>query len=163
MHQLAPAVVAASLAFVLPTAALAQRPDFSGTWTMDPSRSASAVQNDPIKSKSVVIHQSGNELTIERTTDGKTHSVRYKLGAPDSRSAGATANESMWYWDGPRLVTETVGNVSEVTVRTKEVHSLDPTGAELTIETLLVVEHGYTLRGAKNYSSGKDVYKKTGQ
>ena len=39
-------------------------------------------------------------------------------------------------------------------------HSLDPSGDEMTVETLLVVEHGYTLRGAQNYANGKDVYKR---
>jgi hypothetical protein len=156
-------VIAVALAFiVLPTPARAQtKPDFSGTWTMDASRSASAVQNEPIRSKSMVIRQTATELTIERTTDGNNQTIRYKPGAPDSKgSSAATAAESIWYWDGSRLVTETVGNISEATVRTKEVLSLDTSGNELTVETLLVVEHGYTLTGAKNYSSGKDVYKR---
>ena len=34
------------------------------------------------------------------------------------------------------------------------------TAGELTVESLLIVEHGYTLRGSQNYGSGKDVFKK---
>jgi hypothetical protein len=30
----------------------------------------------------------------------------------------------------------------------------------MSIETLLVVEHGYSLRGAQTYGSGKDVYRR---
>jgi hypothetical protein len=70
---------------------------------------------------------------------------------------------SVWYWDDRKLVTETVRNVSDKTVRTREVHALDSAGDEMTVETLLVVEHGYTLRGAQNYANGKDVYKRVKQ
>ena len=44
-HILAVLVVA----LVLPATAHSQgKPDFSGTWTMDPSRSQAAVQNEPV-------------------------------------------------------------------------------------------------------------------
>jgi hypothetical protein len=30
----------------------------------------------------------------------------------------------------------------------------------MSVDTLLVVEHGYSQRGARNYGSGKDVYRR---
>jgi hypothetical protein len=164
MKHLAPA--AALIAFLLVPQISAQtqtRPDFSGTWIMDASRSQSAVQNEPIKSMKLVITQSPIDLRIETTRDEKVQTITYKPGSADSLNAvNARSNllASTWYWDGPRLVTETLGDINGATMRTKQVHTIDGTGTELTVETLLVVEHGYTLRGAQNYGVGKDVFKK---
>jgi len=165
MRSLAPAVllVASSL---IASAAAQSRPDFSGTWNLDPSQSALAVQNEPVKSRALVINQGATELTIETRQDDKSDTVRYQPGGPGAMSNSGGRSSllaSVWYWDGGKLVTETVRNVSDKTVRTREVHALDAAGEEMTVETLLVVEHGYTLRGAQNYANGKDVYKRAKQ
>ena len=55
---------------------------------------------------------------------------------------------------------KTVRDVNGQTVRTKEVRVLEAAGTEMSVDTLLVVEHGYSQRGAQNYGSGKDIYKK---
>jgi hypothetical protein len=63
-------------------------------------------------------------------------------------------------------VTETVrlaSDAPEGTFRTKEVRTLDRSGTEMTVETILVVEHGYTLKGTKNHETGRDVYRKIGR
>ena len=39
---------------------------------------------------------------------------------------------------------------------TKESRRLN--GGEMVVETVLVVQHGYTLKGTQNYGSGKDVF-----
>ncbi len=165
MKSTAPAVLFA--VFCLSPATSAQdHPDLSGTWTMDPSRSALAVQNEPVRSRTLVINQSATELAIETRREDKSDTVRYQPGGPGAMSSAGGRSSllaSVWYWDGRKLVTETVRNVSDATVRTREVHTLDPGGDEMTVETLLVVEHGYTLRGAQNYANGKDVYKRVKQ
>ena len=79
--------------------------------------------------------------------------------------AGPGSPPSRYYWDGVKLVTETVrlaSDAPEGTFRTKEVRTLDGSGTEMTVETMLVVEHGYTLKGTKNHETGKDVYRKSG-
>ena len=38
--------------------------------------------------------------------------------------------------------------------------SLAASGAEMTVETLLVVQHGYSFKGGQNYGAAKDVYRK---
>ncbi len=166
MKHLAPAVAFASLVLSATPTAQTTRPDFSGTWIMDASRSQSAVQNEPVKSMKMVIAQSTIEVRIETTRDEHAQTITYKPGSADSLNAvNARSNllASTWYWDGPRLVTETLGDINGATMRTKQVHALDSTGTEMTVETLLVVEHGYTLRGAQNYGVGKDVFKKAMQ
>jgi hypothetical protein len=160
-HTIVGVVVLASLASSL-VASAQTAPDFSGTWTMDASQSVSAVQNEPVRSKSLDIAQTPAQVTIERTTNGRTFTTVYKAGSVSGRTADLEPPfNGIWYMDGAKLVTETAGNVSDKTVRTREVYSLDPAGGELTVETLLVVEHGYAMRGAQNHASGKDVYKRS--
>ena len=68
-------LVASSLLALLfsPGISTAQtRPDFSGTWRMDASRSESAMQAEPIKSMTVVIKQTASDITIETTTERGT-------------------------------------------------------------------------------------------
>jgi hypothetical protein len=167
MKHVTSAVVFASIFALQSSPAPAQtRPDFSGTWVMDAARSQSAVQDEPIRSMTVVITQAAIDLTIETHRDDKQQTITYKPGSADSLNAvNARSNllSSTWYWDGPRLVTETLGDVNGATMRTRQVHALDPSGAEMTVETLVVVEHGYTLRGAQNYGIGKDIFRRVQQ
>ena len=157
MKCLTPAVLVAALA--LPSTAHAQgKPDFSGTWTMDPSRSESAVQNEPIGPVTLVISQSDGEVRIETTrTQGKS-AVTYKLDGSEIKIPGGTAKT---HWDGSTLVTEAVRDVQGQTVTTKETRRLNSDGNEMLVETMLVVQHGYSLRGTPNYGTGKDTFVRT--
>ncbi len=42
----------------------------------------------------------------------------------------------------------------------RETRTLDESRAEMTVETLLVVQHGYSFRGARNYGASKDVFRR---
>ena len=156
MRLLTPAVLVAALA--LPSTAHTQgRPDFSGTWKMDPSRSESAVQNEPIGPVTIVISQSDGEVRIETTRAQGKSVVTYKLDGSEIKIPGGTAKT---HWDGSTLVTEAVRDVQGQTVTTKETRRLAGDGNEMLVETMLVVQHGYSLRGTPNYGTGKDVYTK---
>src|SRR5215471_2210523 len=114
MTHLVPAVLAAVLAFA-PTRSVQSTPDFSGTWSMDASRSQSAVQNEPVKSMTLVITQSPTDLTIEFTRDGRAQTVTYKPGSPGSANIAAGRAglfPSVWYWDGAKIVTEALRDVN---------------------------------------------------
>ena len=166
MVHVARAALLACLALPAASTSAQTRPDFSGTWTLDATRSASAVQNEPIGPTTIVINQSATEITIETRRQDKSSTVTYRAGSADAMlNATNRANllTSMWYWDGPKLVTESVRDINGQTVRTKEVRMLTAAGGEMTVDTLLVVEHGYSLRGAKNYGDGRDVYKRVRQ
>jgi len=69
------------------------RPDFSGTWIMDMTRSASAVQNDPIPQTTLVINQTATQLSIETQRAGKTSTITYRPGSADA-IANATINST---------------------------------------------------------------------
>jgi hypothetical protein len=154
MTHALPAVLVATL--ILPATAHAQtKPDFSGTWTMDPSRSESAMQNEPIGPVTHVIAQTPNELKIETRRGGRTTTAIYKLDGSESQLPDGTATTR---WDGTTLVTEMVRDIKGATVTTKESRRLSADGNEMLVETVLVVQHGYSLRGTPNYGAGKDVF-----
>ena len=146
--------------FLLPLAlsstALAQsRPNFSGTWSMDPMRSASQVQNEPIGPVTVVITHTPAELRIATTRAQRTATEVIKLDGSESKVSNGTATAR---WDGPALVVESVLDIQGASVTTRESRRLDAGGNEMTVDTVVEVQHGYTLKGAKNYGTGKDVY-----
>lgn len=105
-------------------------------------------------------------MTIE-TRRGTGHTtVRYPLGPatalPELAPEGSGPRKSgRAYWRGTSLVTEGTSTIQGQTVSIRETRTLDGAGAEMTLETLLVVQHGYTLKGAQNYGAAKDVYRKT--
>jgi hypothetical protein len=153
MTNVRSALLIASL--TLPFIAHAQgRPDFSGTWSMDRSRSESAMQADPIGPTTVVITQPPGGLQIATTRDSKTATIVYKLDGSPSPIPGGTATS---HWEGATLVTETVRDIQGQTVTTKESRRLNDAG-EMLVDTVLIVQHGYTLKGTQNYGAGKDVF-----
>lgn len=161
MPRLVLALVVAGL--VLPSTPRAQdKPNFSGTWTMDRERSDAAKQAEPIGPVTIVIKQTDAELVVETRRADRTWTTTSRIHDSERASpalAGAPAARS--YWQGTGLVTEIAGNVQGTTVTAKEIRSLDAGGNEMTVVTTLVIQHGYTLKGTQNYATGKDVYTKT--
>jgi hypothetical protein len=157
---------------VLPPATRGQsHPDFSGTWTMDVQRSVSPTYPEFGGAVTLVIKQSDTAITIETKRGARSATVTYLPGKPASTPAsgidppGPESPPSRYYWEGAKLVTETVrlaSDAPEGTFRTREVRTLNSSGTEMTVETMLVVEHGYNLKGTKNHETGKDVYTKSG-
>ena len=151
-------------ALLLPLVLYAQTPpDYSGSWSMDLDRSQSAQQGEPIKTVTFVITQSVGQVRIETNRGSQKENVLYPL--TKSRASGSAAPGSSGqpeaYWDGDRLVTETQRTVSGQTVTVKEVRSLGPGGVDMTVETTVIVQHGYSMPGAKNYGNSKDVFVKS--
>lgn len=151
-----PAAALAAILF-LPVALNAQSPpDFSGTWTLDPARSQSAQQGEPFKSVTFVIAQSVGQVRIDATRGSEKESVLYPL--TKSRASLGASGQSEAYWDGEQLVTVTQRTVSGQTVTVKEARTLGQGGADMTVETTVIVQHGYSMPGARNYGTSKDVF-----
>jgi hypothetical protein len=131
------------------------RPDFSGHWSMDGKRSQSAVQNEPVGALDVVIRQTATEMEMVISNDGKTGTVTYRLDGSPSPIPNGTATS---HWEGDALVTETVRTIQGQTVTTKETRRLDTGRDEMLVDRILIVQHGYTLAGTKNYGAGSDVF-----
>lgn len=152
------------VALALPVAASAQAPaDFSGTWTMDLARSESPTYAEFVGPVTVVITQTPSEVRIETTRGAgpATITVRTTYEIQDAADAEARAGDStdtVAYWDGATLVTEGVHNVRGETVQTRERRTLNAATGEMRVESILIVEHGYSLRGTPNYGKADDVF-----
>jgi hypothetical protein len=160
MTHLPAAALAATLLLPLTIHAQSTR-DFSGTWTMDLARSEASQQGEAIKAVAFVITQGAAQVQIETTRGSERESVLYPLmksrAASASPASTATGHPEA-YWDGERLVTETQRPVNGYTVTVKETRTLGPTGNDMIVETTVIVQHGYSMPGAKNYGTSKDVF-----
>jgi hypothetical protein len=103
---------------------------------------------------------------LERRRGTTSSSFSYRISAkapatvPDPVSPAAEAPDNRGYWDGTSLIVETQQNIQGKTVTTREALVLGRDGHELIVDRVLEVEHGYTLRGAQNYSAVKDFFTK---
>lgn len=153
----------AALALLLPCMTGAPgSSDFSGTWEMDAARSESAhssAANGPV---TLVIKQTPSELSIETQRGDQRETIVYKLDGSQTEKPAEDNGPFQWrsQWQGTKLMTETHRNVNRATVTIKEILSLDEKAKEMTVDRTLTVQHGYSMRGSKNYSSGKDVFVK---
>ena len=150
-------IIAAAI-FAVASVAFAQKPDFSGTWTLDPEasgapaggggggggRGGGALGNGP-----AVVKQTADALTIERTMGDNKVTMTYKLDGTESKNTmmgrGGTPMESVSTakFDGSKLVITTKAGENE-TIQTWSL-----TGTTLTVEST----------GGRGPS--KRVYKKT--
>jgi hypothetical protein len=138
------------------------RPDFSGTWVMDEVRSASAHYPDFVGPITLVIVQTPAQLTVETRHGDRSESIVYRIYESEHAApAVVSVPGGKSYWSGATLVCETVRNIQDATVRTRELRTLGADGREMTVESTLIVEHGYDIPDAKNYGTGKDIFRKS--
>jgi hypothetical protein len=150
--------IIAAAVFAVASVAFAQKPDFSGTWTLDPEasgmaaagggggggRGGGALGNGP-----ATVKQTADALTIERTMGDNKVTLTYKLDGTESKNTmmgrGGTPMESVSTakFDGNKLIITTKAGENETT----QTWSL--AGSVLTVEST----------GGRGPS--KRVYKKT--
>jgi hypothetical protein len=135
-------------------------PDFTGEWKMVAARSGSPLQTPPITEMTFVIQQQPDRIAIEsKTGSDRPIPVTYPIGpAPKPPADPLGAGLTRAYWDGKRLVIEQGGTISGQTVSLRQSLTMDPEREVLIVERLVIVQHGYTLRGAQNYSTVKDIF-----
>ena len=127
------------------TVTLAQKPDFSGTWRLDPASAApagggrrggggSVLGNGP-----ATIKQTADALTIERTMGDGQVTLTYKLDGTESRNmmmgdGGEPADSlSTTKWDGPKLTIVTKQEMGGQVTESTQVWTVE--GSTLTVET----------------------------
>jgi hypothetical protein len=140
------------------------QPDMTGTWKMIADRSGSPGQTPPVTDMTMTIQQTASDVRIEWLSGTEKPMVTvYPIGAPPKQPAEPLgADAKLAYWDGQRLVLERGGAISGQTVSMKQSLTLDPATRELIVERLVIVQHGYTLKGTKNYATVKDVFARVG-
>jgi hypothetical protein len=146
--------IIAAAVLAVATMAFAQKPDFSGTWTLDQEASGTTGGGGGGGrggglGQGAMVKQTGDTLTVERTFGDNKITSTYKLDGSESKNTmmgrGGEQMEvvSTTKWDGNNLVITTKTGQGEST----QVWSL--AGNVLTIETT-------NARGTQ-----KRVYKKT--
>jgi hypothetical protein len=127
-------LIAFAAAVVLPFTARAQtKSDFSGTWTLEASKSdAPGGRGGRGPQGPVTIKQTAGEITIGTAT--------YKLDGSESLNqlqgrGGMVEAKSKAHWDGAKLVIETTRDIGGNTVTSTETRSLSADGKEMTVET----------------------------
>ncbi len=158
MSSMLTAVIA--VVVLLPPLANGQdRANLTGTWTMVADRSESPEQEPPVNSIVLDITHSETALNVNANRDGKTTATSYAIDNTRNPAAGTVgAGTTRAYWEGRRLVAWRAGNVQGQTVSIKETYELNSDASELTVETTIEIQHGYTMKGAKNYASSRDVF-----
>jgi hypothetical protein len=135
-----------AIALAVASIALAQaKPNFSGTWVLDPSKSEmgqARVGANPAAARTVtlVLRQSASELTIEQKLGERTLVSVYKLDGTESvnKSPSGADIKSTTSWSGSTLMTRTSMTLSgpqgEMTSHTTDVRSLSANGQTMTVE-----------------------------
>jgi hypothetical protein len=126
------------------TVAWAQKPDFSGTWALDPAsapaagsgggRGGGGLGNGP-----ATVKQTADALTVERTMGDARVTLTYKLDGTESRNVmtgrdGQSVDSvSTAKWDGPRLTIVTKLEMDGQVRESTQVWTME--GSTLTVET----------------------------
>ncbi|HEY6213248.1 MAG TPA: hypothetical protein VIW45_13240 [Vicinamibacterales bacterium] len=129
-------------AIVIPFTARAQsKPDFSGTWTMDATKSDPAPQGrgGGMGAGTQTIKQTPTEITVQTEGRQGPTTMVYKLDGSKSTNkvmgrGGEQTVESTAKWDGSSLVIETTRDFGGMSITTKEVRRLDNGGKEMILE-----------------------------
>ncbi len=159
-------VVLIALCGLAATVTAQSQDDFSGTWTMDASRSESAHQDAPIGPSTMVIRFADGGLTIETTRGegGKPaafhETLNFKPGGAEMTSPGdgGIPVTGKARWEGSKLIVETARIVQGSTVTTLYAYTLSPGGREMTVDKTLTIQHGYQGAGARTTGHGKDIF-----
>jgi len=133
-------------------------PDFSGSWSLDQSKSdpiamgggrgggvAAQPANIDVK---MTISQTANELAVVRVMGERTTEMKYALDGKESKnSSGRGEVASVCKWEGDTLVidnkqTFTMQDGTTRETASKEVYSLSADGKVLTITTTRTTQQG---------------------
>jgi hypothetical protein len=140
--------LAAIAAFVLPLAARAQsKPDFTGTWTVDPAKSDPVPAGRGAASGTLTIKQTGQEVLFVNEGRQGPQLLMYRLDGSESTNqvvgrGGTTPLKSKAKWDGSSLVVETTRELNGISIATKEVRRLSNAGKEMEVETTIQTPQG---------------------
>jgi hypothetical protein len=138
-------LVLLTLAALLPAGAMAQTPDFSGTWKINMIKSDAAPQGRggqqmDMSNLMLTVTQTAEALTIVQTGMGQERTTTYYLdGRESTNRAGRGDMKSTSKWDGAKLLTEGSstfeGPNGQVTMTMKDVRELSADGKTMTVTT----------------------------
>lgn len=132
-----------TLAALLPAVAIAQTPDFSGTWKINMIKSDAAPQGRggqqmDMSQMMLAITQTAEMITIVQSGTGQELTTSYHLDGRESTNAARRGEmKSKSKWDGGTLVTDGSatfeGPNGQVTMTMKDVRELSKDGKTMTV------------------------------
>jgi hypothetical protein len=147
------------------TIAMAQqsKPNFSGNWTLDRTKSELGDAGGGGGRRagmfgSLAIEHSANSLTLKRKInfqgEERTQEARYTTDGQENINEGFRGNQvkSKTYWEESKLITESKMETPNGTRETKEVRTLSADGKVMAVET--------TIKGGPGEGTRKLVYTK---
>ncbi len=155
MKRLVLFTLVAVMAFAV--GAYAQKPDFSGKWVLDPTKSemgggpggggGGGGRQGGGTPAPITITQTASELTIERTMGENVMKTVYKLDGKESVNEGRGGMKSTMVskWDGAKLVTAVKRETQNGVRESSETMSLGADGT-LIMETTSQGPNGATTR-----------------
>jgi hypothetical protein len=139
------ALLLLTLAALLPASAIAQTPDFTGTWKINMIKSDAAPQGRggqqmDLSKMVVAITQTAELITLVQSGTGQELTTSYYLDGRESTNAARRGEmKSKSKWDGDKLVTEgsatLEGPNGQMTLTMKEVRTLSGDGKTMTVTT----------------------------
>ena len=130
--------VMAAAILLMAAVAWAQKPDFSGTWRLDPD-SASASGGAALGDGPALVEQTEAALTVKGPMGDADATLTYKLDGSESRNmlmgrGGQPADSlSTVKWDGPKLTIVTKQEMDGQLSESTQVWTVE--GSTLTVET----------------------------
>jgi hypothetical protein len=151
MMKVARVGIIAAAILAVATMAWAQKPDFSGTWTLDPAASGAPAggggggggrgggRGGILGMGPSTVKQTATDLTVESTMGDNKVTRTYKLDGSESKNTvmGRGGNQmeqlSVAKWDGDKLNIVTKQTFNDQTFETTEVWSVS--GSTLNVES----------------------------
>ena len=162
------------IGLVSASSAAQETPDFTGSWLMDVSRSESAAQGanaSPRMPVKLIIVQTPAQLNVQTDVDGRRQSATYRFEAAEQpRPVGTSGSDQTRVepfrveWKDGALVTTTIYHINGMATTKIERRTLHADGREMTVETVVQVEHGYQSNEKRRdgYNVVRDVYTRLG-
>jgi hypothetical protein len=143
-------VLIISLALVFAAAGFAYaQTDFTGTWVLDFAKSdmgtgSAAGKRTPVRPVVIVIKQTTNLLTIERSAGNRKETAVYKLDGSESINTLPSSAEARtrMKWAGDTLVAKTTSNVGGMNTEMTDLRSLDASGRVMTVKVARTTPRG---------------------
>lgn len=129
-------IVVGLMALAMP---LLAESDFSGTWTLNPSKSEYGQFPAPDLMMRTVAYRDGvlKMSTLQSGTQGEVRSeLQYTT---DGEVSVNGENRGAAHWEGDTLVIESSRTIQNAELTSREVWTLSDDGAELTIETHIML------------------------
>ena len=147
--------VAFAWSLIVSNADAQTRPDLSGSWRLDPNRSDSATYPELSRPVTLVITHTPGEFRVETQTARGTST---EVAQFKSDSGTPMPGVGLARWRSDTVVVDAVRDIRGQSVTVQQAMTLNANGDELTIESTVNVQHGYTLNNARVYGSGRDVF-----